>query len=292
MVLSRFQGRLSPFMREALAEFISTFILVSFGLGSVAQMVLSRGKFGSFLSVNFAWGIAVTMGCYWAGGVSGAHMNPAVTLAFAVVKRLDWIKVPIYCIAQLLGAFFASAVVYGIYYDSLNAFDGGVRQVLGENGTAGIWASYPQASVSTGNGFADQLFGTALLVSCVFAILDRNNNAPDKGVAPVLIGLVVFVIGTSFGFNCGYPINPARDLGPRMFIAMAGWGGEVFTAANHWAWVPVVACSLGGVLGAMVYIIFIELHHPTTNRTESEPDNPYLPIGHDDMEEDEISAAV
>lgn len=106
MVLSRFQGRLSPFMREALAEFISTFILVSFGLGSVAQMVLSRGKFGTFLSVNFAWGIAVTMGCYWAGGVSGAHMNPAVTLAFAVVKRLDWIKVPIYCIAQLLGAFF------------------------------------------------------------------------------------------------------------------------------------------------------------------------------------------
>jgi len=73
------------------------------------------------------------------------------------------------------------------------------------------------------------LFGTALLVSCIFAIIDKNNNSPDQGVAPVMIGLVVFVIGATFGFNCGYAINPARDLGPRLFTAVAGWGCEVFT---------------------------------------------------------------
>lgn len=275
---SRFQGRLPPLVREALAEFIATFILVSFGVGSVAQKVLSRGEYGTFFSINFGWGIGVTLGCYWAGGISGAHMNPAVTVAFAVVRRLAWIKVPIYCIAQFLGAFVASVVVYGIYYDALNAFDGGVRHVLGDNGTAGIWATYPQPSVSTGTGFADQLFGTALLVSCIFAILDHDNNSPDKGVAPIMIGLVVFVIGATFGFNCGYAINPARDLGPRLFTAMAGWGGEVFTAANHWAWVPVIACPLGGVLGAFVYIFFIELHHPPTNRNDNDPDNPYRPV--------------
>jgi len=77
--------------------------------------------------------------------------------------------------------------------------------------------------------FCFQLFGTALLVSCIFAIIDKNNNSPDQGVAPVMIGLVVFVIGATFGFNCGYAINPARDLGPRIFTAMAGWGSGVFT---------------------------------------------------------------
>lgn len=276
---SRFQGRLSPLAREALAEVMATFILVSFGVGSVAQKVLSRGAFGTFFSINFGWGIGVTLGCYWAGGISGAHMNPAVTLAFAFVRRLEWIKVPVYCIAQLFGAFLASAVVYGIYYDALNAFDGGVRQILGVNGTAGIWATYPQDFLSTGNGFADQLFGTALLVSCILAILDRNNNSPDQGVAPVMIGLVVFVIGATFGFNCGYAINPARDLGPRIFTAMAGWGGDVFTVANHWAWVPIIACLIGGVLGAIVYIVTIELHHTLS---ENSDDRYYEPIQNSD----------
>lgn len=268
------RGRLPPLMREALAEFMATFILVSFGLGSVAQFTLSRSQLGTFFSVNFSWGVAVTMGCYWAGGISGAHMNPAVTLALAVVRRLKWTKVPAYCLAQLLGAFFASTVVYGIYRDALDAFDGGIRQVTGPNATAGVFATYPKPFVTTANGFADQFFGTALLVSCIFAILDRNNNAPDQGVAPVMIGLVVFLIGTTFGLNCGYPINPARDLGPRIFTAMAGWGSEVFTAYNNWAWVPVVACPLGGVLGAIVYIITIEFHQSASTDTE----HPYEPI--------------
>jgi len=281
---TRLRGRLPPLLREALAEFMATFILVTFGVASIAQMVLSRGKNGTFFSVNFSWGIGVTLGCYWAGGISGAHMNPAVTLAFAVVRRLEWVKVPVYWLAQLSGAFIASAIVYGIYYDALNAFDGGVRQITGVNATAGIWATYPQSFLSTGNGFADQLFGTALLVSCIFAIIDRNNNSPDQGVAPVMIGLVVFVIGATFGFNCGYAINPARDLGPRIFTAMAGWGSEVFTAYHRWAWVPVIACLLGGVLGAIVYIITIEVHH----KAPEDVDNPYRPVSGTDASEDQL----
>ncbi|XP_020609163.1 aquaporin-3-like [Orbicella faveolata] len=115
---NRLRGRLPPLLRETLAEFMSTFILVTFGVASVAQTVLSRGKNGTFFTINFSWGIGVTLGIYWAGGISGAHMNPAVTLAFAVVRRLDWIKVPVYWLAQLLGAFIASAAVYCIYHDS------------------------------------------------------------------------------------------------------------------------------------------------------------------------------
>jgi len=262
---------------------MSTFILVTFGVASVAQTVLSRGKNGTFFTINFSWGIGVTLGIYWAGGISGAHMNPTVTLAFAVVRRLDWIKVPVYWLAQLLGAFIASAAVYCIYHDALDAFDGGVRQTVGVNATAGIWATYPQSFLSTGNGFADQLFGTALLVSCIFAIIDKNNNSPDQGVAPVMIGLVVFVIGATFGFNCGYAINPARDLGPRLFTAVAGWGCEVFTAYRGWAWVPIIACLLGGVLGAIIYIITIELHHPVSD----DVDKTYHPVSGSHFNEEE-----
>lgn len=264
-----FRFRFPSLLREAAAEFAATFILLTFGVGSVAQMVLSDWKFGNFFSVNFGWGVGVTLGCYWAGGISGAHMNPAVTLAFAVVRRLPWKKIPVYWAAQMLGAFVASACVYGVYYDALNAFDGGVRQILGPNGTAGIWATYPKPFLSTWNGLGDQVFGTALLVGCVFAIVDKNNNAPDQGVAPVMIGLVVFVIGATFGFNCGYAINPARDLGPRLFTAVAGWGTGVFTAANNWSWVPVVGCLLGGVLGALVYMVLIEIHHVPDNDGET-----------------------
>ncbi|EDO45027.1 predicted protein, partial [Nematostella vectensis] len=252
----------SPIIRSFLAEFIATFILVSFGCGSIAQMLLSNETKGTFFSVNFSWGIGVTLGCYWAGGISGAHMNPAVTLAFAVARRLPWRFVLVYCLAQLLGAFAASACVYGVYHDALNHFDNGIRNVTGEKATAGVWATYPQPWLSTQGAFGDQVFGTMLLTGCIFAILDKHNNAPDKGTAPILIGLTVFCIGTAFGFNCGYAINPARDLGPRLFTAMAGWGGEVFTVYHSFAWVPVVACLVGGVAGALIYMLFVEIHHP------------------------------
>ncbi|XP_048581263.1 aquaporin-9 isoform X2 [Nematostella vectensis] len=253
--------RASPLVRECMAEFIATFILIIFGCGSVAQAVLSRQSHGTFFSINFSWGVGVTMGCYWAGGISGAHMNPAVTLALAVTRRFQWRRVAFFWAAQLTGAFVGAACVYGVYYDALNAFDGGVRHIIGVNGTAGIFATYPQNFLTTAGGFGDQFFGTAMLVGCVFAITDKRNTHVDKGVIPVLIGLVVFVIGATFGFNCGYAINPARDLGPRLFTALAGWGWEVFTVCNYWAWVPIVGCLLGGIAGAVLYIVLIEMHH-------------------------------
>lgn len=248
-------------VREALAEFMGTFILLVFGIGSVAQYVLSRGKNGTFLSINFSWGMAVTFGVYWAGSISGAHINPAVTLGFAAVRRLPLWKVPIYILSQMLAGIVASAIVYGLYYDALNAFDGGTRQILGENGTAGIFATYPQEFVGNMTGFWDQFFSTAMLVALIFAVVDEGNEMrPDKGLAALIIGFIVFMIGMTFGFNCGYAINPARDLAPRIFTAMAGWGSEVFTVRNHWAWIPPIACSFGGIVGAYIYVFTVEIH--------------------------------
>jgi len=135
-------------LRELSAEFLGTFILIVFGIGVVAQVVFSNQQNGTFFSINIAWGLAVTMGVYVAGGVSGAHLNPAVTLAMAVLRGFSWRKVLPYCLAQLAGAFVASVVVYATYHEALDQFDGGTRQVVGEQATAGIWATYPQPYLS------------------------------------------------------------------------------------------------------------------------------------------------
>jgi len=240
--------------RELLAEFFGTFVLIVFGVGVVAQVVLSKGAAGSALSINVAWGLAVTMGCYVSAGVTGAHLNPAVTLSLAAHRQFPWRKVVPYSLAQLAGAFVASAVVYLTYREALAAFDGGVRQVLGAQGTGGIWATYPQPFLSTfPGGFIDQVVGTALLVAGIFGITDSRNSPAPAGLAPVVVGLLVVLIGATFGFNAGYAINPARDFGPRLFTFLAGWGGEVFRAGNNWWWVPVVAPCVGGVIGGWAY---------------------------------------
>src|SRR4051812_32456851 len=149
--------------REMLAEFVGTFVLIVFGVGVVAQTVLSKGAAGTTLSINIAWALGVTMGCYVAAGVTGAHLNPAVTLSLAVHRKFPWRKVLPYSLAQIAGAFAASALVFVTYHEALTAFDGGVRQVLGAQGSGGIWATYPQPFLSTfPGGFIDQIVGTAL----------------------------------------------------------------------------------------------------------------------------------
>src|SRR5262245_27918397 len=204
--------------REAAAEFLGTFVLIAFGSAVVAQVVLSGGSHGGYISINIAWGLAVTMGVYVSAGVSGAHLNPAVTLALAAHRQFPWSKVLPYCAAQLAGAFVGSAVTFATYHEAFNRFDGGVRQVTGPHATAGIFATYPQDFLSNvPGGLVDQVVGTALLLLVILALGDKRNAAPEGGFGPVLVGLLVVLIGMTFGFNAGYAINPARDLGPRLF---------------------------------------------------------------------------
>jgi MIP family channel proteins len=252
--------------REVFAEFLGTFVLIVFGVGVVAQVVLSGEANGTYLSINLAWGLAVMFGCYVAGGVSGAHINPAVTVALAVHRGFPWGKVGPYVAAQLAGAFVASLVVFVTYHEALSAFDGGVRQVTGDLATAGIWATYPQTFLSTfPGGVVDQVVGTALLVGVIFALTDPRNTPPPIGLGPIVVGLLVVVIGMTFGYNAGYAINPARDFGPRLFTAMFGWGGEVFRAGNGWWWVPVVGPVLGAVLGGWIYDQLIGKRFPSAS---------------------------
>lgn len=244
-------------LREAAAEFLGTFTLIVFGIGVVAQVVLGRGDHGGYYSINIAWGVAVMLGCYVAGGISGAHINPAVTLAMACLRGFPWRKVVPYVAAQFAGAFVASAVVYFTYLEAINAFE--PSRTLA---TAGIWSTYPQDYLSNvPGGLIDQIVGTALLVMVIFAATDERNMALPSAFGPVVFGATVFVIGMTYGLNAGYAINPARDLAPRLFTAVAGWGSEVFTAYNYWWWVPVAGPLIGGVVGGFVYDVFVTWWH-------------------------------
>ncbi|TNN00181.1 hypothetical protein fugu_011427 [Takifugu bimaculatus] len=293
--------------KEFLAEFLGTFVLVLFGCGSVAQTVLSRNTLGEPLTVHIGFSVGLMMAAYVAGGVSGGHVNPAVSLAMVILGKLKIWKFPFYVIAQFLGAFAGAAAVFGLYYgernrgpvgtvccsrtlwgdtntsvlfpDAFMDFTSGILSVTGINATGHIFASYPARHLSVLGGFIDQVVGTGMLVLCILAIVDGGNIGAPKGVEPLAIGLIIMAIGVSMGLNCGYPLNPARDLGPRLFTAVAGWGMEVFSTADYWWWIPVAGPMVGGVVGAVLYYLLIELHHPR--------DEPEKPREEEEDEEDE-----
>ncbi|HLU57053.1 MAG TPA: MIP/aquaporin family protein [Pseudonocardia sp.] len=259
---------------ELLSEFLGTFILILFGCGSVAVAVAGLPGSGrqetpfdaaNWLIIAFGWALAVVFGVYVAGGVSGAHINPAVTLAFAVRRAFPWSKVGPYWIAQLLGAFAAAALVYALYAPAIDAFNAANGFATRDQSlsTFAIFATFPAEYFQGGwwGPLLDQIVGTAVLVGLVAALIDNRNQAPLSNLAPFLIGLVVGAIGLSIGTNAGYAINPARDLGPRLFTALAGWGELAFPGAGQWFdnywWIPIVGPLIGGVVGIVVYDLFI-----------------------------------
>lgn len=257
--LARFFQIRNLLLRQALAECLGTLILVMFGCGAVAQLVLSGGSHGMFLTVNFAFGFAATLGILVCGQVSGGHLNPAVTFALCLLGRERWKKFPMYFLFQTIGAFLGAAVIFGMYYDALWDHPG-CFNVTGPKATAGIFATYPGKHLTLVNAFFDQIIGTAALIVCILAIVDPYNNPIPQGLEAFTVGFVVLVIGLSMGFNSGYAVNPARDLGPRLFTAMAGWGVEVFTARKGWFLVPIFAPFLGTIIGVMVYQLMVGFH--------------------------------
>ncbi|NXF38426.1 AQP3 protein, partial [Nyctibius bracteatus] len=248
-------------VRELLAEALGMFILMVFGLSSVAQVVLGRGAFGQLLSINLAFGIGVTLGIHAAGGISGAHLNAAITLTQCILGNLPWRKLPAYLTGQFLGSFMASVTVFGIYYDALHSYTKGNFTVTGPTATASIFATYPSPCVSLLGGFFTEFMATAMLLLGILVIHDEKNNEALKGTQALLTGILVLGIGLGMGMNTGYAINPSRDLPPRVFTAIAGWGTDVFTAGHYWWWVPVIAPSLGSLAGVLIHKLFIDFHN-------------------------------
>jgi glycerol uptake facilitator protein len=245
---------------ELAAEFAGTMILILFGCGVVAQV--AGGGVGDHDSIAWSWGLGVMLGVYVAGRISGAHLNPAVTIALAVFKGFEWRKVAPYSIAQFLGAFAGALLVRWNYTEVLHAADPhltiktqGVFSTLPGNGTLPVheWGA-----------FRDQIIGTAILLFLILAITDVANTSPAANLAPVVIGLLIVGIGMAWGTDAGYAINPARDFGPRLASFITGYGGSMRDQyGNLYFWIPIVAPVIGGLIGAGLYQLLIARFLPS-----------------------------
>jgi glycerol uptake facilitator protein len=260
---------------ELVSEFLGTFIIIAFGDGAVAMVVAALNQSGrgpkpfvteaDWLIIAWGWGFAVAFAVWVAGGVSGAHLNPAVTLAQALRRGFPWRKVGPFCLAQLAGAFVAAALVFFNYHSAIDAFEGANHIVRGTSAsvpTYSIFATFPAKYYRSWVGpFFDQVIGTAFLVGFIFAVIDEYNAPVKSNMAPLVIGFIVVAVGISFGANAGYAINPARDLGPRLWAWIAGWKSIAMPGdygnVNTYFWIPIVGPLVGGAVGALIYDVAI-----------------------------------
>ncbi|CAN5322027.1 MIP/aquaporin family protein [soil metagenome] len=245
---------------EYLAEFAGTAILLIFGDGVVAGVLLkeSKAENAGWIVITTGWGLAVAMAVYAVGWVSGAHINPAVTIGLASIGAFDWAMVPGYVLAQLAGAFVGACIVYLHYLPHWRLTeDPGLKLAVFSTGPA---VRQPVANLLS------EIIGTVMLVFGVLAIF--GNVVPieatagvelsalfSTGIGPLLVGFLVFVIGLSLGGPTGYAINPARDLGPRIahaLLPIAGKGGSDW----GYSWIPVVGPIIGGVIGAVLWNLY------------------------------------
>jgi glycerol uptake facilitator protein len=250
---------------EMAAEFAGTMILILFGVGVVAQV--AAAGIGDHDSIAWAWGLGVTLGVYVAARTSGAHLNPAVTIALAAFKGFSWRKVAPYALAQTAGAFVAALIVRFNYAEVLAKADPGLTVK-----TQGVFSTLPgngTLPIGTWGAFRDQIIGTAILLFLVIAITDMRNNAPLANLAPVVIGLLVVAIGMAWGTNAGYAINPARDFGPRLASFLTGyetaWQDQY---GQLYFWVPIVAPVIGGLIGAALYQLLVGRFLPIAEEPE------------------------
>jgi glycerol uptake facilitator protein len=292
---------------ELSSEFLGTLVLIAFGDGVVAMAVAALNQSGraatdhtiflasgDWLLITWGWAMAVVFGVYVAGGISGAHINPAVTLALAFRRQFPWGKVLPYIAAQVVGAFVGAALVYLVYHNAISSFEatnGITRGDPASNTTFSIFATFPAPYYNGGmiGPLIDQIVGTMFLVIFVFALTDTFNQAPRANLTPFLVGLAVAAIGMSYGANAGYAINPARDFGPRIFALLGGWGqvafpGTVKGAFTAYFWVPIVGPFVGGVIGAYIYDFFIQ---DVLKARGEEPEEGLEPKGETDIDRGE-----
>jgi glycerol uptake facilitator protein len=274
------------FVGDMWAEFFGCFILIAFGDGVVAMLwaLVGSGRSaggvlwssGDWLLITWGWGLAVAFAVYVTGGISGAHLNPAITLGAAVRKQFAWRNVPKFWAAQVLGCFAGAALVFLVYNNAINHFDqvghcgtvlkGCTPIVKGTSaslGTYSTFATFPAPYFHNVLGpLIDQIVGTFFLALFVWAITDEFNSPVGSNMAPFMVGMVVLAVGISFGANAGYAINPARDFGPRLFAFIAGWGKEALPGnygnVNDYFWIPIVGPLIGAVLASLLYDFAIQ----------------------------------
>lgn len=228
--------------KEFMYELVGTMVLLAFGTGSVAMVVLFEGAKGDYTTITLGWGIAVLLGIL-VSSPSGAHLNPALTLSLAVTKRFPWAKVWYYILAQLIGAFLGALITYLVFYGQFKEVEDSLSASF-----SGIFATFPAVK---GYGYFDQVMGTAFLV---FLVLSIGAYKPEmSNLAPLMVAFLIVGIGISYGGMHGYAINPARDLGPRILTALLRMENTGFQDISIWLLGPVISPFIGGVLGAVSF---------------------------------------
>ncbi len=265
--------------REFLGETIGTFILVFFGCGSVAVTALFSAHVGLF-QVACVWGVGVALAVYATRHLSCAHLNPAVSLAMVVGKRMSMRRLPVYLAAQFFGAFLAAAVLYMLFSRSIAQYESAhsiVRGAPDSIRTAMMFGEYypnpgagPVASVSTTNAFMAEAVGTFALVFLIFALTEGCNvGRPDDSAAPLFIGLTVAIIICIVAPLTQAGLNPARDLSPRIFAYLAGWKNAALPDAHYGFFTVYVLGPVAG--GTLASIVFMKIVEPVMNNKNGGP---------------------
>jgi len=248
---------------QLVGEVFGTFILILLGDGVVANVGLAprlAATAYNWNTITIGWAFAVIVAVYVSAGVSGAHINPAVTIALAVKRGFPWSKVVPYIIAQIVGAFLGAAAVYLVYHDGLvaagvpNVWCTGPGSVFGQ----AFWGGAATATATGGYSFVDafftEFFGTAVLLWGVLASGDSNNTGLMHNLGPFLVGGTVLAVGLSLGGPSGYAINPARDFGPRLLGTLVGT--QSLWSNGYW-WIPIVGPIVGAIVGVFCYDWFV-----------------------------------
>jgi len=230
--------------RQFVSESLGMYLFILLSLGNIAILVLYPESNMTWLGVGLSWGLNLMFGVYVASFNSGGHLNPCVSLCVFLFG--DDFNLCVYTLAQLFGSFLAAATVYGVYYNNISKIENG-------QSATSIFTTYKHPSISTTSAFFTEFAGTALLVGGIFIILKHKETSKH---VPIYVGLLLSSLVLSFGFQSAFALNPARDLGPRIFMAMCGY--NTFSYSDNYFWVPLVADYLGALFGVCVYIFLIK----------------------------------
>ncbi|KAB2574158.1 Aquaporin-3 [Lasiodiplodia theobromae] len=240
--------------REELAELLAVIVQLTLGFCADLASTTSGGASGDALAANLSWGLATMIGIYIAGGISGAHLNPAISIMLWIYRGFPLRKVPPYAFVQILGAFIAALIAFGVYKTQILKYGG---SDLAVGGTANAFLTGPRNSdVGVGTAFFTEFVATVILAIAVLALGDDTNAPPGAGMSAFIMGLVITVESNAFSNNTGCAMNPSRDFGPRLALLALGYGNAGFTS-GYWAYGPWAAAISGAIVGGALYDIAI-----------------------------------
>lgn len=265
---------------ELISEMLAVIILITLGDSAAAMITLYDPSpyATAYWGVCIAWGLAVTLSIHVTGQVSGTHANPAVTIALMLFRGFPKRKVLPYIAAQIVGGFIGAALVLYMYGPVIDAYNAAHDVTRAQGGAAGVFFTAPGLHITPVHAFWDEVILTAILLLGIFAITDEYNTvAPMANSGAFMIGLLVAGIGASGGYLEAFPINPARDLGPRIMAWMAGWGPSALPGPDFYFWVPIAGPLVGGVIGAAIYQYAVKPYQK--GRIDGEADESPSPDG-------------